>query len=235
MSTCNVTKIVDENDNVYNLKDAGAVHASTDTNSTTGDTEKFLNQKGNWAKPPIPTNTAVQIIKVEGMSANESLPKANLGNGYEVTIPNAVATGDGATNGLMTAADKAKIDGLGSLSGKNTVNINSDTNGILTCDKGGTGANSARNAANAFINALTTGESTPEDNDFFVSQYVGGGTTTTTFHRRKFRTLWSYIKSKLLSDSGVNISGNAADSAKWNGYSLVIGSVGTADNTIYIA
>ena len=43
---------------------------------------------------------------------------------------------------------------------------------------------------------LTTGSSTPSDNDFYISQYAGGGATTTTYHRRPISALWNYIKSK---------------------------------------
>ena len=82
--------------------------------------------------------------------------------------------------------------------------------GILPAAQGGTGKTSAKDACNAFINALDTGSSTPVDADYYVSQYVSGGTTTTTFHRRPMSALWTYIKGKLTSVTGVNISGNAA-------------------------
>ena len=48
----------------------------------------------------------------------------------------------------------------------------------------------------AIINSLTVGNSTPVDNDYFISQYAGGGTTTTSYHRRQMSKLWDYIKSK---------------------------------------
>lgn len=51
----------------------------------------------------------------------------------------------------------------------------------------------------AAINQLTTGDSAPTDNDYYVSQYAGGGTSTTTYHRRPVSKLWEYIKSKLAS------------------------------------
>lgn len=50
---------------------------------------------------------------------------------------------------------------------------------------------------NEMINTqLTTGSTTPSDNDFYISQYAGGGATTTTYHRRPISALWNYIKSK---------------------------------------
>ena len=47
------------------------------------------------------------------------------------------------------------------------------------------------------INTLSTGTATPEDADYFISQYAGGGTTHTTYHRRPFSALWTWIKGKV--------------------------------------
>ena len=52
-------------------------------------------------------------------------------------------------------------------------------------------------SANALLNGLNTGSSTPVDADYYISQYVGGGTTTTTYHRRPMSALWAYIKGKI--------------------------------------
>lgn len=46
------------------------------------------------------------------------------------------------------------------------------------------------------INKLNANGSIPKDNDYYISQYVGGGTTTTTYQRRPMSALWEYIKSK---------------------------------------
>lgn len=88
-----------------------------------------------------------------------------------------------------------KITGNGSgLTSLNASNINA---GTLSASYGGTGKNNLKDSANALINALETGSSTPVDGDYYISQYVGGGTTTTTYHRRPMSALWAYIKSKL--------------------------------------
>ena len=71
----------------------------------------------------------------------------------------------------------------------------------LGFEYGGTGQTTASGAANALINALSTGSSTPRDADYYVSQYAGGGTTTTTYHRKPMSALWSYIKGKIGLDS----------------------------------
>lgn len=76
-------------------------------------------------------------------------------------------------------------------------------------------------AANDLINALTTGESTPTDNDYYVAQYAGGGTTTKTFHRRPVKALWEYIKGKISSVLGLTAAdygGNAATATTAAGY-----------------
>jgi len=67
----------------------------------------------------------------------------------------------------------------------------------VTAAKGGSGQTSLINSANVYLNALSTGSSTPQDADYYISQYVGGGTTTTTYHRRPVSALWAYIKSKI--------------------------------------
>lgn len=58
---------------------------------------KALTQKGTFEE-------IVKDVKLDG--SQTSLPKSN----GVVTIPNAVPTGTGETNGLMTAADKKKLD-----------------------------------------------------------------------------------------------------------------------------
>lgn len=50
---------------------------------------------------------------------------------------------------------------------------------------------------NSAINLLSVVTSTPEDADYYISQYVGGGTTTTTYHRRPISELFNYVKGKL--------------------------------------
>ena len=72
----------------------------------------------------------------------------------------------------------------------------------------------------AAINQLTTGDSAPTDNDYYVSQYAGGGTSTTTYHRRPVSKLWDYIKSKLsLSTTG---SGNAVTGVSYSNGAITV-------------
>lgn len=72
----------------------------------------------------------------------------------------------------------------------------SNVTGTVAAANGGTGKTNLKDSANALINALDTGSSTPVDTDYYISQYVSGGTSTTTYHRRPMSALWSYIKGK---------------------------------------
>ena len=92
----------------------------------------------------------------------------------------------------------------------------------------------------ALINALSAGTSTPQDADYYVSQYAGGGSTTTTYHRRPMSALWTYIKSKADSVfaakshthnyAGSGSAGGSANSA----VKLDTATAGSATKPVYI-
>lgn len=78
-----------------------------------------------------------------------------------------------------------------------TANIsNIGVSGTLAVANGGTGKTTGRDAANYFLNELTTGSDIPRDDDYFISQYANGGTAHTSFHRRPVKYLYSYIEDK---------------------------------------
>lgn len=87
---------------------------------------------------------------------------------------------------------------------------------------GGTGKTNNKDAANAFMNALDTGITTPVDADYYISQYVSGGTTTTTYHRRPMSALWAYIQSKISSVLGLTATTYNGDAATVNGHTINI-------------
>lgn len=66
--------------------------------------------------------------------------------------------------------------------------------GTLGVAHGGTGQTSAKNASNAFINALDTETTALQDGDYFIAQTAGGGTTTTTYKRKTLSALETYIR-----------------------------------------
>ena len=115
-----------------------------------------------------------------------------------------------------------------------SANVTPGVTGTLGVANGGTGQTSAKNAANAFMNALDTGSSTPVDADYYISQYVNGGTTTTTYHRRPMSALWTYVNGKISSVLGLTSSaygGNAASANQVNNNLIIKLASGTTEGT----
>lgn len=119
---------------------------------------------------------------------------------YPLTAPNFIGSGSQLTN----------------------LNAGNITSGTLLVARGGTGQTSEINAANAFINALSTGSDDPVDNDYFISQYVNGGTTTKTYHRRPMSKLWNYISGKISSVLGLTASTYSGSAAKVNNHTVAV-------------
>ena len=102
-------------------------------------------------------------------------------------------------------------------------------------------ANKTADDLNTMINTLSTGSATPQDADYYVSQYAGGGSTTTTCHRRPMSALWTYIKSKAGSVfaakshthnyAGSGSAGGSANSA----VKLDTATAGSATKPVYIS
>lgn len=99
-------------------------------------------------------DSAVQGVNLAGASSALMPDENNV-----VTVPNAVPTGTGETNGLMTAADKAKLDGIASGA---EVNVQSDWN-------------QTNNSADDFIKNKPTDLSDFTD-DITQSNYIASGT-----------------------------------------------------------
>lgn len=93
----------------------------------------------------------------------------------------------------VTATERETWNSKAEAEHAHTVDDISDT---LPVSKGGTGQTTAKDAANAFMNALDTASVTPSDADYYISQYARGGTTNTTYYRRPLSALWSWIKGK---------------------------------------
>lgn len=151
------------------------------------------------------------------LSYNNANTANNATSATKLTTPRTIQTN-------LASTSTASFDG--------SANITPGVTGTLSASNGGTGQTTTKAAANAFINSLETGSSTPQDADYYVSQYVGGGTTTTTYHRRPMSALWEYIKGKISSILGLTASsygGNSATSTK-----AAQDSVGQQINTTYI-
>lgn len=104
----------------------------------------------------------------------------------------------------MTSADRTKLNGIASGANKTTVDsslssssTNPVQNKVVNSALAGKSNTNHTHDLSTMINTLSIGGSTPTDEDYFISQYVGGGTTTTIYHRRPVKALLEYIKKGL--------------------------------------
>ena len=190
---------------------------------TIGNTGKSVNGSANvsWTKAEISGNAstsdagwmskddkakldAIKISSIDDVISADSIIGTN---GVDVSITSGVATVSGLFKVPTTSGTNGQVIVSNGTTGVwKDFNASLITSGTLPVSRGGTGQTSAINAANAFLNALGTGSTTPIDADYYISQYVGGGTTTTTYHRRPMSALWSYVKNKISSDLGLTAS-----------------------------
>ena len=115
----------------------------------------------------------------------------------------------------MTASDRSKLNSIASGATKVTVDstlsstsTNPVQNKVINSALAEKSNTNHTHDLSTMINTLSTGTSTPIDDDYYISQYSGGGTTTTTYHRRPMKALFEYIKGKL---STVAVSGSYND------------------------
>lgn len=115
----------------------------------------------------------------------------------------------------MTASDRSKLNSIASGATKVTVDstlsstsTNPVQNKVINSALAGKSNTNHTHDLSTMINKLSIGTSTPNDDDYYISQYSGGGTTNTTYHRRPIKALFEYIKGKL---STVAVSGSYND------------------------
>ncbi len=103
----------------------------------------------------------------------------------------------------MTASDRSKFDSIASGANKTTVDsalsstsTNPVQNKVVNSALAGKSNTNHTHDLSTMINTLSVGTATPNDDDYYVSQYTGGGTTITSYHRRPLKALFKYIKSK---------------------------------------
>lgn len=89
-----------------------------------------------------------------------------------------------------TAGTADKVANALSINGKTYNGSAAIDVGVIDAAHGGTGQTSLLNSANALINALDNGTSTPVDADYFIT---GGA----TYHRRPMSALYAYMKGKM--------------------------------------
>ena len=141
------------------------------------------------------------MIYINGVSLDDKYASIDGVSGAYLPMTGGNLTGNLSVGGNLSVT--GTVSGLKNLSinGKTYNGSSAVTVGTIGAAYGGTGQTSLINSANALINALDTGSSTPVDNDYYISQYVNGGTTTKTYHRRPMSALWLYIKGKINADT----------------------------------
>lgn len=154
-----------------------------------------INTTGTWEGNARSATTAEHAITADNVEHADTATSADT-----ATTATTAETANKVKNALT-------VNGK-TYDGSSAVNV-----GVQTVANGGTGQTTAIDAANSFINSLSTGSSIPVDNDYFISQYVSGGTTSTSYHRRPLSKLWEYIKGKISSVLGLtatNYGGKAS-------------------------
>ena len=97
---------------------------------------------------------------------------------------------------VSNAADSSKLNGQEASYYLNYNNLSNKLTAGTGLTLSGTQFSVSSANASTILNLLSLGDSTPTDNDYYISQYVGGGTTQTSYHRRPMSALWSYVKGK---------------------------------------
>lgn len=212
------------NQNAFSNIKVGSTTVAADAKT---DTVEFVGS--NVTITPDATNDKVTF----------SLTSSNVTTALGYTPPQQDTTYSAATQsaaGLMSAADKKKLDGVAtgaqvnviesvSASGTAPLTLSASTNNKAVSITGSVAdaSTSAKGVVkldattlNTWINQLSTGSSTPVDADYYISQYVGGGTSTTTYHRRPMSALWSYISGKI-SAAGYAKTANVVTNVAWDG------------------
>lgn len=172
------------------------------------------------------TNTTNEYLLTKGALAYWNGAYGSTGNSnIEVlgTISKGVWQGTKigvAYGGTGLTASPSMLTNLGSTSAANVFQASPrpGITGTLGVGNGGTGQTSAKNASNAFINALDAETTALQDGDYFIAQTAGGGTTTTTYKRKPMSSLATYVEGKIggnyLPLAGGKMTGNIAwDSA----------------------
>ena len=124
-----------------------------------------------------------------------------------------------------TAGTADKVANALSINGKTYDGSAAIDVGVINAAHGGTGKTSLLDSANALINALDNGTSTPVDADYFIT---GGA----TYHRRPMSALYTYMKGKM--DSVYQAKGTVpiASSTALGGVKVGSGLTIAADGTL---
>ena len=189
----------------YSASAARATYSASAANAVTAG-RALSAASAAWALNAANATTASNAVNAG--SATEAAHSASATWAAEATCAaNATLAGKAKAANITTTNHAVAVytdtaGGFGTVQTKSGAAYATSTNGALTFGtlplaQGGTGKTSAVDAANNFMNALTTGSSAPTDADYYIAQYAGGGTATVTYHRRPHSALWTYIKGKI--------------------------------------
>ncbi len=218
-------------------KNAKASETAASTSSTNA-AASAKNSASSASTSTAAANTATEQAAAANTSAtNAAESERNASNSAAAAANNQIkakASEEAAAKSAEEAKNAANVDATLSISGSPA---DAKATGDALKDK----ANKTAADLNTMINALSTGDSTPTDADYYVSQYVGGGASTTSFHRRPMSALWAYIRSKADSAfapkshthsyAGSAIAGGSAASA----VKLDTATAGTATKPVYFS
>lgn len=185
---------------------AGFGFAYSSDNGSTFSLKSYIDTNGNYIGNAATATLASYALKMQ--TYKQGSTTETYGTSYplyaqwessnvlKLKCDNYTVQTDTATQLTTSRTIQTNLGSTSSASFNGTANITPGVTGTLAVANGGTGTTTRESACNLFLNALSTGSSTPTDNDYYISQYVGGGNTTTTYHRRPVSELYKYIKGK---------------------------------------
>lgn len=145
---------------------------------------------------PFAANRVLRLFRQKNILVVESITNNN--SYYFMQYSCAAYVNNAGTTIKVSPFVITRNDG-GFFSKENKVNLEesaSNVTGILPVANGGTGASTAKDALNSLIAALGVGDTIPVDEDYYISQKVGGGDNQ-VYYRRPMKFLWNYISNKI--------------------------------------
>lgn len=178
-------------------------------------------------------NSTITILSNNGATLQDFGDSTTAPTGWTTVTPTGVSSAVKLDTSRTIQTDLASTS---SASFDGTANITPGVTGTLAIGNGGTGQTSAQAIVDETIQAgLGDATDVMTDSTGVITTHKGGYSTSATngkhIYRRNAGTyVWPWIKDKLSTDTGVNISGNAATATK-----LGTSDVGTSTKPIYLA
>lgn len=122
----------------------------------------------------------------------------------------------------LSSTSTASFDG--------SANITPGVTGTLPIANGGTGKTTTFSARNSLLGDMNEVDTDASDSQRFLMRYATPSDENGAIYYKTGTHVWNWVKDKLTSDTGVNISGNAATATK-----LGTSDVGSATQPIYLA